>query len=140
MYARGRFIRQVSRGVVLSKLRVTCVPLPVDCSQLKPDDTSGFQKPSAPPPLFLTRLTCPFEQAAHQKCRRTPIRIGSEFGQAQTPVPHFCGSSSLAPLPSLHITIGGVERTTYLVLAIASTCSSSLLPLGVSLPPFFVLA
>ena len=97
MYARGMFLRQVLRGVVLLKLRMTCVPLPVDYSRLKTDDTSGFKNH-----LLLTRLTCPFEQAAHQQYKRTSVRPASEFGQAQTPASHFfCGSSSLAPIPSL---------------------------------------
>ena len=66
MYARGMFIRQVLRGVALLKLRVACVPLPVEYSQLKTADTSVFKKHLFPPPFFLTRLICPFEQATHQ--------------------------------------------------------------------------
>ena len=45
----------------------------------------------------------------------------------------------VALLPLRRIAIGGVERTTYLLVAIASTYSSNLpLPLGVSLPAIFV--
>ena len=52
MYARGMSIRRVLRGVVLLKLRVTCVPLPVDYGRLKTDDTSVFKNQLPPPPVL----------------------------------------------------------------------------------------
>ena len=59
MYARGMFIRQVLRGVVLLKLRVACIPLPVDYSRLKTDDTSVFKNQLLPPPFFVHSSLAP---------------------------------------------------------------------------------
>ena len=39
-------------GVCPIELRVTYVPLPVDYSRLREEDTSGFKPPVPPPPLF----------------------------------------------------------------------------------------
>ena len=98
------FVRQVLRDVALLKLRVTCVPLPVDYSRLKTDYTS---KPSCfSPPFLLARLL------PHRASRTSIIKenantnsTASEFGQAQTPASHyFCGSSSLAPLRTFSTT------------------------------------
>ena len=55
MYVRGIPIRQALRGVVLLTLRVTHVPLPVNYSRLKSDDTSGFENHLLHPPFPLTR-------------------------------------------------------------------------------------
>ena len=108
MYAHGMLIRQVLRGVVLLNLRVSWVPLPVDYSRLKPDDTSGFKNHLLAPPFLSHSSLAPSSKPHINNIRKRLIRTASEFGQAQTPVSHFfCGSSSLAPLPSIHITFKG---------------------------------
>ena len=68
MHARGLFIRQVLQRVVLLKLlRVSCVPLPVDDSRLKADDTYVFKSNLfAVPPPSCSLVSCPFEQAPIQ--------------------------------------------------------------------------
>ena len=53
---RRMFIRQVLRGIALLKLRMTCVPLPVDYTGLKTDDTSVLKNQLLPPPFLLARL------------------------------------------------------------------------------------
>ena len=66
MYARGMFRRQVLRGVVLLKLRVTCVPLPVYYSRLRSNDTAGFKNHLLPIPLSFSPVSlAPSEQAVH---------------------------------------------------------------------------
>ena len=67
---RSMFIRQALRDVALLKLRVTCVPLPVDYSRLKTDDASVLKKQLLPPPLLAHSSLAPFEQAAHQNCNK----------------------------------------------------------------------
>ena len=68
MYALGMPIRQVSRDAYMIEVAVAYVPLPVDCSPLKPESTSGFKPPAAPPPC-VTHFTCLLQQASHQQIR-----------------------------------------------------------------------
>ena len=96
----------------------------------------------SPPPSLLTRLL-PLRANRTLIIKENVLRAASEFGQAHR---HLCPTSSgdhhlWLPYLLSHITIGGVGGTTSLLVAIASirSCSTSLLlPLGVSLPPFFL--
>ena len=85
---------------VLLKWRVTYVsiPLPVDYSRLKTDDTSGL-KNYLLHPLFHSSLV-PLRASPTSIVHDKGTSTGSEFCEAWTPTAShfFCGSSSLGPL------------------------------------------
>ena len=91
MYARGMFIRQVLRGVVLLKLRVACVPLPVDYSRLKTDDTFVFKNQLLPPHLLAPSSLAPSSKPHIKYIRERRYELRLSLAKHR----HLCHTSSV---------------------------------------------